>query len=419
MKKEIFFIVMLFIWMTATTQSINEFVMSNRVIQNQNIGTDSDFENLASSNTWLTTVSAGKQPGYALLSNYLGNLSDRVVVVIRHKQKITPAIEAVPAKPAVLATATSPAIPASSAVVAVPAKTEERFEKIQILTLTKNASGNLDSYILEKKRILFVILGGEETIQQSSFKVIETKSFFKNSFEETLSLVEALGFGTMSGTTKTTGASFPIRIVELDPGMIKTPCKVEVDYPGRGQDIEINIHEKSSFSFQVGVGGKQINKNTVKLDNQQLIVELDSTQKEEWKSDLSLFLTWHPGRDIDRFKPVWKQDLKSRTDIKAGQRWQYYTIRRMGIYGGVELSTDPINNLYAGVNYAITNKFYLNFGANWANQITPSVTNIGEIDRVKDALKYADRKYKPSLYFGVSFAPSTISEFLGLDGSAE
>ncbi len=361
------------------SQNLNEYIRSN-VTFNGDLGTNADFADRGVALTYLSTLSAAAPANArALLTSYITNIDDAVIVILRH--------------------------PLDGA--------NEKLDKFQMITLTGSPP---NSYILEKKQILFVILGGEETIQQSSFKIIRSKSFFRQSFDETIELMNLIGLGAMSGKA-VVAASAPIRIVELNPEMVKAPCKIEIDYPGRGQDVEVNVHEESNFSLQVGVSASEVDKNNLKIENQQLIVELDNTQKEEWKSNLSVFLTFHPGRDIDRFKPIWKQDLRER-GIQS-DAWKWYTYKRMGLFTGLKLSVDPIENLYLGLNYAITKEFYINYGIVWQNQVVPSVTDIGTITSVDDALEYTDREYKSSQFIGISFSPSSLIDILGLGESKE
>ncbi len=95
------------------------------------------------------------------------------------------------------------------------------------------------------------------------------------------------------------------------------------------------------------------------------------------------------------------------------------TLDRIGIYGGLAITSDPLSTLHAGFNYAISKDIFFNLGWTWTNEITPQITKIGNITSLADAEQYAQRKYsKPQFALGLSFSPSSVIKMLGIKSSS-
>jgi hypothetical protein len=287
----------------------------------------------------------------------------------------------------------------------------ENTKNDEIIVLHKDKSDKdtkkWSDYLLNTKDILLVFVGGETNLQNSKVKIVKKKSFFTTSMADMIALIKALN-------PVADAAKLPVSFVLLNPKKLASPCTIKISHEEQKDSLEVEIHEKNFFAFHAGVSGQQLNKNQIKLQNQQLIVALDSTQKKDWASNLAVFLTFYPfgGRDIDRFDPIHKINLRG----KKTQHILYkLTLERIGVFGGVKMSKDPIQNIYFGGSYAFSKALNFNIGWVWANTLTPSVTNVGSINSFADAVKYADRKYERQLFIGVSFAPSSVTEILGLN----
>ena len=131
----------------------------------------------------------------------------------------------------------------------------------------------------------------------------------------------------------------------------------------------------------------------------------------------------HAPRDIDNFRPIWKVLFQKNPNKHARNAglWLYNsTLGRMGLYGGLKISKDPLSDVHAGFNYALTKEVSVNLGWTWTNELQPQITEIGNITSLKDALKYAKRKYGTGQFsWGLSFAPSSVIQMLGLGKSKE
>ncbi|WP_080055296.1 hypothetical protein [Spirosoma aerolatum] len=299
----------------------------------------------------------------------------------------------------------------------------ENTDRTEIIVLHKDKSyidntNNWSDYLLNTKDVLLVFIGGVNDLQNSTIEIIKKKSFFSTSLADLITLSQAVLSPSLAMDASSASTKLPVTFVLLNPEKLNSPCNINITYDEKKEPLKVDIHERNFFAFHVGVSGQQLNKNQVKLQNQQLTVALDSTQKKEWTSNLVVMLTFYPfgGRDIDRFEPVYKQNLKGKT---AGYVLYKYTAERIGIFGGAKLSIDPIQNLYLGASYAFSKNFNFNFGWTWANTLTPSVTSVGNINSISDAIKYADRKYERQTFIGVSFSPGVITDILGLKKEKE
>ncbi len=359
-------------------QSSDENIATDTTVSiSEEMYLSADFNNRTGTLEFLKALDEDQNINTSILSRYLEDLENNVIIFINH--------------------------PLNS-------DNEELDDQTNAVVIHKE-NGKESGYLLEEKNVLFVLASySEKGIRRASFKIKKQKSLFAQSFEDVKSLYSGLYEGSGAGPD---GAPVKVRFVTLNSTKLKAPCLIDIDYPNRSKELSFKIHERSNFSFQVGVGASQVSLKNVSISNNELVVTLDSAGREEWKSNLNVFLTWHPGRDIDRFGPVWKQDLKKR-NLK--NKWLlYYTIKRMGVYTGFKLSKDPVENLHLGLNYAVTKSFFFNVGWAWTSVLNEGSTQIGDITTIEGAIDYVSREYDRNLYIGFSFMPGSVSKILGLN----
>lgn len=290
-------------------------------------------------------------------------------------------------------------------------------------------------YLLDTRDIILIYIDYDDhyyrqdnsehkQLSNSEIKIVYHTSFFKKSFNDLKSVVT----GSMSGANGPEVPSVKITIVQLNKRAIKDPCDIVIQNKSFKKNLEFEVHERNFASFQVGVINNKYRANNFAISNGNLVVKPDDQQKEEWKSNMFAIIEFHPigyggafGRDIDNFNPIWKDFFTVKRDVREKARaWKWFkdvTISRIGIYGGLKISKDPLSSLHAGFNYAITKDLYINFGWVWNNEITPQVVAIGDITSLDDAKQYAKRKYSSGKFsWGLSFAPSSIIDMLGIKG---
>jgi hypothetical protein len=290
------------------------------------------------------------------------------------------------------------------------------------------STGKFTNYLLATKNVYFVFVDQSDDYYSSSdvnnvdkklfgtaIKIIYKTSHMKQSFK---ALVKV--WGAMGGAA---GPKLGITVVKIKPSRIKDPCDIILSNKSFKEDLTFSIHEANIASFQIGVSNSKLSAKNLSISNGNLVIKPNEAQSEEWKSNAYALFEIHLPRDIDNFRPLWKTFFTKRPDDEkiAVDKWLYdNTISRIGLYGGVKIDKDPLANLYAGFNYAVTKELAVNFGWVWANEVTPQVTAIGDITSVKDALKYADRKYsKGKISIGLSFTPSAFATTLGIKSKSE
>lgn len=313
------------------------------------------------------------------------------------------------------------------------------FGSLNSIYLHKDKStGEWSNYLLETKKIYVFMLDLEDEwyqvyeklnvdskLSNSAIDIVYKTNFFKQSFKDLATVFkEASGMGAGGGAANS--AHFKLTMYEIDPKRVKAPCDIVVKNKSFKEDFKIAVHERNFVSFQVGLANNKFSANNFSIANNNLVVKPNNTQKEEWKSNLTALIAFHPfGRDIDNFNPIWKSLFAGNTDIedknKRAAKWFYNNLfSRIGIYGGVKISKDPLSGLTAGLNYALTKEFSVNVGWTWTNEVIPQVTDIGTITSLPDALKYAKRDYSgPKFSWGITFAPSSVISMLGLKDKKE
>jgi hypothetical protein len=285
--------------------------------------------------------------------------------------------------------------------------------------------GDYSNYLLETKHVALLFLDLEESayrdgvvdpLSNSKVTITYNTSYFRQSMKDL-----AAYFNFMSPANFTVKATW----VELEPKRIKAPCVIVAGNTSFTSDLKFEIHERNVASFQIGVANNKFNIQDFQIKNGNLIVSPDTAKQTNWKSNMFMGLELHLPRDVDNFRPIWKDLFQSRdidwVDDNTKNKykvWNYLyrnTLSRIGVYGGLKASKDPLSNLYAGFNYAITKELALNLGWVWNNEIVPQVTAIGNITSLSDAKEFAKREYsKPTFSIGLTFSPSSAIEILGL-----
>lgn len=293
---------------------------------------------------------------------------------------------------------------------------EAEKSKIMVSILHKNneTDRKWDEYLLNTKKILLVLIGDENNLQDAHISIEKEKSWTEKSWGDLaglVNLIEMMGLSKVSGM-KNQVDSLSVRYVFLKKEKVRSPCFINVTYSSSADPIAVKIHEKNYIDFQVGVSASQLSKNQFKIQNKQLIVSLNDDQKKEWKSNLNVLLNIFPfGRDIDRVDPIFMLKIR---DKKIGPAAKEFIKNRIGVHAGMKLSSDPIESFYFGLNLAFSQKININAGWSWINTIRPAVYDIGDITTLANAMDYVNRQYSGHFYWGVSFSPSAMVDILGL-----
>lgn len=303
------------------------------------------------------------------------------------------------------------------------------FESVNTRVYHYQAYGDkLSSYLLATKKVFIIFIDMSDDyfkgipgdaanqLSNATIKIVYKESSFKQQLKATSTLF------AMSGAGKTT-PKLTLTLVQMDSTRVKDPCDIVISQKSFKDDLTFTIHERNFAGLQTGVVNSKLALNNFSISGGNLVVTPNDQQKTDWKSNLFAAIEFHAPRDIDNFQPIWKvlfgsNPYPDHKQHKFLHSWLYNVLLdRISAYGGLKISKDPLSNLYAGFNYAITKEFAINLGWTWANQVTPQVTAIGDIGNLSDAIAYAKRKYSgPQFSIGVSFAPTAVIDMLGIKG---
>lgn len=274
------------------------------------------------------------------------------------------------------------------------------------------------SYLLEQKKILFVIIGDKNVLAKANIKVDLKPTSFQTDLSDLLNLASSVGVSIPSAESllrdgqeackleyeeqkEMTGVTF----IELNPKKLRTPYTMSVTTPEPASELKVDVHEKIYFGIRVGYGVNQIDRKQFKLDSaNNLTVSMDSIQQKELKSNLGLFFEIIPwGRDVNRLQPIWKKS----EGVSIGQR--------IGIVGGIKLSNDPLETFYGGFSFALSREFSITLGAAFhATPIDQDKLPVG-VDATLDYLKkYSQKEYKVNFHAGLMMSPSQMLKTLGI-----
>ncbi len=287
-----------------------------------------------------------------------------------------------------------------------------------IISQSKYQKNGWSSYLLGKKDVLIIEVNTPtQNFDNTTVKVNLKTSLTKQTWMDALTVLKAAA-GPIPEDEFIQGVSLTFK--EVDKTKLKAPCEI-IDSVKSKELIKTLIHDKNIVTLQIGVENTNYSLKNFSISSGNLVVTPDSSQKKSWKSNLFVVAEFHLPRDVDNFQPLWKALFGKNTYEGKDKNGFYHsrlynvTLDRIGVYGGFKVSQDPLSNLFAGFNYAISKEVYFTLGWTWTNEITPQVTSIGNITSLSDAEKYAKRKYSTGQFsWGLSFVPSAIISALGL-----
>ncbi|WP_254088821.1 hypothetical protein [Dawidia soli] len=270
-----------------------------------------------------------------------------------------------------------------------------------------------DEDLVACDKILMVLIDGSGKLAAANFYAETQKSVVLQEFNDVIGIVKDAGILSMGPAGKVGLATMTAKatFIELEKKKMNAPVNVVALFPGedangeaKNDTVKIKIKEKVNLSFRVGVSSALIDRKMFKIDNKQLVIELDSADKEEWKQHLILTFNLNPWYRTGDYSPeMFKYDKENSF------------LRRLSVFVGMNLSLAPLDNIYLGAAYDLSKNFTINGGATWNNTIQSGKIDIGEITSVKDALKLSNKKYGDAKwFFALTFRPAVISDLLGL-----
>jgi hypothetical protein len=163
-------------------------------------------------------------------------------------------------------------------------------------------------------------------------------------------------------------------------------------------------HEISYFNFAIGISAAKGTEKSFLIKDKQVFIS--DKIKNDWQGKFILGFNIHPGRDIDDWNPSYK--------FWENEFWDGFQ-KRLNLFVGLEISSKPFDNLFAGIGLNITKDIQIIMGTVFAN-VTQAKNgeSIGDINSVNDLKNYFPKKYEPKIFFGLNFSTSMITRMLGL-----
>lgn len=260
-----------------------------------------------------------------------------------------------------------------------------------VKTVIHKEGTKFSDYMLGTKKILLVFIGGEKDLQKAVVKIKNNPKALAVSFDGLKALIgSALKAGEVS--------KLPCRVVLLNEGTIDPPSDITVDV-SKDNQLKFTIHEKAWAQFKAGVAWNRLDKKYFKIQGNQLNVTLDSAGKATWKTNLIAIFDFYPwGRDIDRLDVLWKGGIP--------------LVQRIGIYGGLQISKDPLQGYYYGLSFAPAKNMTVNFGGATVLDEGQQTVNIGSFTSLNDAKQLLGRRYVTKFFLGISFSPSDVKNII-------
>lgn len=284
---------------------------------------------------------------------------------------------------------------------------QEDTSKVEILLY----NADLDDYLLQKKEMMVVILGGVK-IQTIKATIQNLKNSFQENITETMSFLKdnnPIPFQLNLNSSCTLNLApkeqqIPLTIHILPEKKLIAPYNINL-VSSKKDSIKVRVHERNKFLFKIGFSGSLIKPSYLKFVNNQLSLALptDTSKRNQIKSDLMLLLSWSPwGRDLDRTYNKPKSNSFSIVD-------------RIGFIAGLKLSKDPLQSLFLGIDASITKEFGIMGGVIWNTKpiIDTNVLPVSVSGIFNYQLETMKRKYdKPTIFLGITFSPSAIGKQL-------
>jgi hypothetical protein len=261
------------------------------------------------------------------------------------------------------------------------------------------------SDIVGENGLLIVVVGNNPKLAEVALKIRNEKSRFERELGDLIELAKGLK------TIREGDGALPVSIMEANPDAILPPSRAAIRWSSGTDSTVLYFKERVMLGLRVGLGATQVNLKSFKIENQQLVVSGDETQHADWRSTFAVMLEIHMPRDEEALEPLWGKGVwQGGWDILYN-----VTLQRLGVVGGIRLSTDPLESWYLGLNYTVTPEIGIIVGQQGINQPGNGTYSIGNITSLSDADRYMKRKYvAPKLFVGLSFTPRAIGKALGV-----
>jgi hypothetical protein len=195
--------------------------------------------------------------------------------------------------------------------------------------------------------------------------------------------------------------------VLINPDYIRPPFNLLLMYTnGDEKDTTtVFVDERYHFSLITGVSSSLLTRSQFSYDENDLTITLDSANKEEWKANLMVGLTFSLGGRTSKYAPKFR--LSSYKE-KENNFW-----KRTSLMAGCKLSIRPFDHLYLGMTHDFSKNITVMFGINQPQDLIDQTVEIGPDESVNKTLRNASRTTGDITFFwGIAFSPTEMLKML-------
>jgi hypothetical protein len=258
--------------------------------------------------------------------------------------------------------------------------------------------------IVGRNQLLLVVIGRNPRLAEVTLGIRNNKNRFERELGDLVELVKGLK-GMREEET------LPVCIIEAKQDAIVPPSNVTVRWSSGKDSTTLSFKERVMLGIRVGLGASQFSLKSFKIEDRQLVISGDEAQHADWRSSFAAMLEIHMPRDEEALEPLWGKGVwQGGWDILYN-----LTLQRLGVIGGIRLSTDPLESWYLGLNYSVTPEIGIVVGQQGINQPKDGAYSIGGITSLADADRFTRRRYAaPKFFVGLSFTPRAIGRAMGV-----
>lgn len=265
------------------------------------------------------------------------------------------------------------------------------------------------SYLFGTRKFLIVLLGVQPDLTAASMYVQGKDSVLKKSLFDIDKRISSKGSYEFAEEVedklelKATG-KFTCRFVEINSKYVRPPCTISITANSDSDSQEVfdfYVAERNTVQFKIGLATSVLRKLKYTIEDNYITAETDEDDTHHIKNNLFFMVDIHPPRDMDAFHPHFYEPWEN-------------TWKRLGLFLGLKLSSDPFKVIFIGVSFAMSKDINLVGGISLYDEIQPSSVEVKWYD-LDYGMTLLDRKYKAKLFWGISFSPALIPRMLGIN----
>ncbi|MCK6613912.1 MAG: hypothetical protein L6Q47_06710 [Ignavibacteriaceae bacterium] len=276
--------------------------------------------------------------------------------------------------------------------------------------LIRRDDKGLTDRIVEAKNVYLIWIDDElNDDYEINYEIHERETALQKDFASVKSWFT--GLKTDANTTRGDDAvyNYYYKIIKLEGVICPSDIRISLKVLNQGKvkaekDASYINHEISYYNVALGVSASPGKEKNFLIKDKQLF--LSNNVRNEWNGQFILGFNFHFGREMDSWNPSyipWE-----------GEFWSDFH-KRLNLFVGLDISSKPFDNLYAGLGLNITKDIQLVSGLVWyrSTQVSNG-EDVGDVNSLDDIKNFFPKKYEPKIYVGLSFSTFAVSKMLGL-----